>query len=37
MKQIFTILTTALLTANIFLLRQAGAQSPEKISYQAIM
>ena len=37
MKRIFTILAAALLTSSVFLPQQAGAQSPEKMSYQAVI
>ena len=37
MKRIFTILAAVLLTASVFLPQQAGAQSPEKMSYQAVV
>ena len=37
MKKVFTILAAVLLTANVFLPKQAGAQSPEKMSYQAVV
>ncbi len=37
MKKTFTILTAVLLTASVFLPKQAGAQSPEKLSYQAVI
>ena len=37
MKRIFTILATILLTAGVFLPLQAGAQSPDKMSYQAVI
>ena len=37
MKKLFTILVTVLLTATVFLPQQAGAQSPEKMSYQAVI
>ncbi len=34
---IFTIVVALLLTASVFLPQQAGAQSPEKMSYQAVI
>ncbi|RLD60208.1 MAG: hypothetical protein DRJ01_10060 [Bacteroidetes bacterium] len=37
MKKIFTILSAVLLTASVFLPQQAGAQTPEKMSYQAVV
>ena len=37
MKKIFTILVAVLLTASVFLPQQASAQSPEKMSYQAVI
>ncbi len=37
MKKVFTILAVVLLTASVFLPQQAGAQSPEKMSYQAVV
>ena len=37
MKQIFTIVTALLLTASVFLPQQAGAQSPQRMSYQAVI
>ncbi len=37
MRNIFTILVAVLLTASVFLPQQTGAQSPEKISYQAVI
>ena len=37
MKKLFTILSAVLLTACVFLPQQAGAQSPEKMSYQAVV
>jgi len=37
MKKLFTILATVLLTASVFLPRQVNAQSPEKMSYQAVI
>ena len=37
MKKIYTILFAVLLTLTVFLPQQAGAQSPEKMSYQAVV
>lgn len=37
MRNLFTILAAILLTASMFLSRQASAQSPEKMSYQAVI
>ena len=37
MKKLFTILVAVLLTVNVFLPRQADAQAPEKMSYQAVI
>ena len=37
MKHLFTFLTAVLLTASVFLPQQASAQSPEKMSYQAVI
>ena len=37
MRKLFTILVAVLLTAGLFLPRQASAQSPEKMSYQAVI
>ena len=37
MRHLFTFLTAVLLTANVFLPQQASAQSPEKMSYQAVI
>ena len=37
MKKLFTIVVAVLLTASVFLPQQAGAQSPEKMSYQAVI
>ena len=37
MKKLFTLLAAVLLTAGVFLPLQAGAQSPEKMSYQAVI
>ncbi len=37
MKNLFTILTAIFLTISIFLPRQASAQSPEKMNYQAVI
>jgi uncharacterized protein (TIGR02145 family) len=37
MRKLFTIVVAVLLTASIFLPQQAGAQTPEKISYQVVI
>jgi len=37
MKNLFTICVTILMTAGVFLPQQANAQSPDKMSYQAVM
>jgi len=37
MKKIFTFFTAVLLTASVFLPQQTSAQSPEKMSYQAVI
>ena len=37
MKIIFTFLIAVLITVNVFLPRQASAQSPDKMSYQAVV
>lgn len=37
MKKIFTLFVAVLLTASAFLPRQVNAQTPEKISYQAVI
>ncbi len=37
MGKLFTILAAVLLTAGVFLPREASAQSPEKMSYQAVI
>ena len=37
MKNFFTILAVALLTTNLYLPQQANAQSPQKMSYQAVV
>jgi hypothetical protein len=37
MRKLFTILAAVLLTASVFLPEQASAQSPEKMSYQAVI
>ncbi len=37
MKKIFTFITTAILIATVFLPQHVAAQSPEKMSYQAIV
>ncbi|QGY43757.1 hypothetical protein GM418_08830 [Maribellus comscasis] len=37
MKKISTILAALLVTVSVFLPQQAGAQSPEKMSYQAVI
>ena len=37
MRKTFTILLALLLTASVFLPKQADAQSPEKMSYQAVI
>jgi hypothetical protein len=37
MRKLFTFLAAVLLTANLFLPRQASAQTPEKMSYQAVI
>ena len=37
MRKLFTILVAVLLTASVFLPQQASAQSPEKMSYQAVV
>jgi hypothetical protein len=37
MKKTFTILVAVLVTASVFLPRQVNAQSPEKMSYQAVI
>ena len=37
MKKIYTILTAVLITASVFLPQQAGAQTPEAMSYQAVI
>ncbi len=37
MRKLFTILAAVLLTAGVFLPRQARAQAPEKMSYQAVI
>jgi hypothetical protein len=37
MKQLFIVLTAVILTAGMFLPRQANAQAPQKISYQAVI
>ena len=37
MKKIYTIIAVVLITVSVFLPQQAGAQSPEKMSYQAVV
>ena len=37
MKKIYTILVAVLITASVFLPQQAGAQTPEAMSYQAVI
>jgi len=37
MKQIFTLLLTVLFSVNVLLPGQAGAQAPDKMSYQAVI
>jgi len=37
MRKFYTLLTAVLLTATIFLPQQAGAQAPQKMSYQAVI
>ncbi len=37
MRKLFTIVVAVLLMASVFLPQQAGAQSPEKMSYQAVI
>jgi len=37
MKNLFAILATVILTASVFLPRQASAQSPQKMGYQAVI
>ena len=37
MKKLCTILAALLMTASVFLPQQANAQSPEKMSYQAVI
>ena len=37
MKKFFALLAAILLTASVFLPRQASAQSPESMSYQAVI
>jgi hypothetical protein len=37
MKKLFTFVVAVLLAASVFLPQQAGAQSPEKMSYQAVI
>lgn len=37
MKQLFIVLTAVILTASMFLPQQASAQTPKKLSYQAVI